>query len=68
MHRAAPRHPGADRSASYLPLNADGAIDDTIRQARHYGAVARKNLALFPDNEYKKALSMVIDFCIDRAS
>jgi len=43
------------------------AIEDAIERARHYGAMARDGLAIFPDCERKKALLDVVDFCIGRA-
>jgi len=43
------------------------ALADTVERARHYGAIARDALGIFPDVEEKKALSDIVDFCIDRA-
>jgi octaprenyl-diphosphate synthase len=43
------------------------ALDDTIERARHYGAIAKDALALFPDGEGKRALLEVVDFCVARA-
>ena len=43
------------------------AIDDTIERARHYGAMARDALALFPPSPVKQALLDAVDFCIARA-
>ena len=43
------------------------AIEDTIERARHYGAMARDALALFPDAPMKQALLEAVDFCIERA-
>ncbi len=43
------------------------ALSDTIERARHYGAIARDALGLFPDSEINRALSELIDFCIERA-
>ena len=42
------------------------AIEDTIERARHYGAMARDALALFPASDWKQALLDVVDFCIAR--
>ncbi|MFL5225103.1 MAG: polyprenyl synthetase family protein [Microvirga sp.] len=42
------------------------ALDDTIERARHYGAIARDALALFPNGAMKEALLEVVDFCIAR--
>jgi octaprenyl-diphosphate synthase len=43
------------------------ALDDTIERARHYGAIARDALALFPKGAMKQALLDAVDFCIARA-
>ena len=44
------------------------AIEDTIDRARHYGAMARDALELFPASDHKQALLDVVDFCIRRAN
>jgi octaprenyl-diphosphate synthase len=43
------------------------ALEDTIKRARHYGAIARDALALFPDSIMKAALEETVEFCIARA-
>ena len=43
------------------------ALEDTVERARHYGAIARDALALFPRSPMKQALLDAVDFCIDRA-
>jgi len=43
------------------------ALDDTLERARHYGAIARDALALFPKAPMKQALLEAVDFCIARA-
>jgi len=43
------------------------ALADAVARARHYGAIARDALGIFPDSEAKSALLDVIDFSIDRA-
>lgn len=48
-------------------LRRHGALDDTIERARHYGAIAKDALALFPASEGKTALLEVVDFCVARA-
>ena len=48
-------------------LARHGALDDTIERARHYGAIAKDALALFPDGDGKHALLEVVDFCVARA-
>jgi octaprenyl-diphosphate synthase len=43
------------------------ALEDTIKRARHYGAIAKDALALFPDSIMKAALGETVEFCIARA-
>src|SRR5262249_49430578 len=43
------------------------ALEDTVERARHYGAIAKDALALFPESEIKHALIEVVDFCVARA-
>jgi len=42
------------------------ALDDTIARARHYGAMARDALEIFPKSPYRGALTDVVDFCVNR--
>src|SRR4051812_30053953 len=42
------------------------ALEDTIKRAQHYGAIARDALALFPDSEMKQALEAAVEVCIAR--
>ncbi|QJE72480.1 polyprenyl synthetase family protein [Aerophototrophica crusticola] len=42
------------------------ALRDSVERARHYGAVARDALGLFPNSPVKRALLDVIDFVVDR--
>ena len=42
------------------------ALSDTMERARHYGAIARDALAIFPDGEAKAALLDAVAFCVDR--
>ena len=42
------------------------ALDDTIKRAQHYGAIARDALALFPASEMKQALEEAVEFCTTR--
>jgi octaprenyl-diphosphate synthase len=42
------------------------ALEDTIKRARHYGAIAKDALALFPDCPIKSALTETVEFCISR--
>jgi octaprenyl-diphosphate synthase len=43
------------------------ALEDTIKRARHYGAIAKDALALFPDSSMKDALVEAVDFVISRS-
>ncbi|MBM3515774.1 MAG: polyprenyl synthetase family protein [Alphaproteobacteria bacterium] len=43
------------------------SLADTVARARHYGAIARDALGIFPDGKVKTVLLDVIDFCIERA-
>jgi len=42
------------------------ALEDTIKRAQHYGAIACDALALFPDSEMKRALEEAVEFCTAR--
>ena len=44
------------------------AIAATMERARHYGSIAKDELAIFPNCEAKTALVDVVDFCIGRVS
>jgi octaprenyl-diphosphate synthase len=44
------------------------ALEDTIQRARHYGAIAKDALALFPDSPMKEALEETVEFCIARSN
>jgi octaprenyl-diphosphate synthase len=48
-------------------MTQHGALDDTIERARHYGAIARDALEIFPDSDYKSALVDAIGFSVARA-
>ncbi len=43
------------------------ALPDCIARARHYGAIARDALGIFPDQPMKTALLDVIDFTVERS-
>src|SRR5450755_2526315 len=42
------------------------AIEDTVSRARHYGAIAKDALALFPAAPMKQALEDAVEFAINR--
>ena len=43
------------------------ALIDTVERARHYGAIARDALGIFPESPLKVAFGGLINFCIERA-
>lgn len=47
-------------------LDRHGVLKDSLDRARHYGAIARDALGLFPDNAFKSALLDIIGFTIER--
>ena len=56
----------ADLKRAMALMKAHGAIADTVERARHYGAMAKDALGLFPEGKAKRALLDVVDFCIAR--
>ena len=48
-------------------MGKQGALEDAVKRAHHYGAIARDAMGIFEDGPEKKALIDAIDFCIDRA-
>ena len=57
--------PDLDRAIQLLERH--GALRDTVARARHYGAIARDAMGIFPDGPEKRAMLDVVDFCIERA-
>lgn len=47
-------------------MRRHGTLQDCIERARHYGAIARDSLGLFPDSAYKSAMLDIVDFTINR--
>ena len=47
-------------------MDKHGALNDSIERARHYGAMSRDALGIFRDCPEKRALTALIDFCIQR--
>lgn len=47
-------------------MQRHSALEDTILRARHYGAIAIDALAIFPESEYRDALTLLVEFCINR--
>jgi len=48
-------------------MRQHATLDDTVARARHYAAIARDSLGLFPESEPRRALTEVVDFCVERA-
>jgi octaprenyl-diphosphate synthase len=57
----------ADLEQAIGLLAGHNCLEDTIERARHYGAIAKDALALFPESEGKYALLDAVDFCTARA-
>ncbi len=55
-----------DLAAAMDLMKRYDALADTIERARHYGAIARDDLAIFPDSDAKAALLEVVAFCVNR--
>jgi octaprenyl-diphosphate synthase len=47
-------------------MQRHNALSDTMERARHYGAIARDALAIFPDGDAKAALLEAIEFSVER--
>ena len=55
-----------DLHAAMALMQKHHALSDTMERARHYGAIARDAMAIFPDSDAKSALLEAIEFCVDR--
>ena len=58
----------ADLEQAIALMAKHRALEDTIQRARHYGAIARDALALFPASPMKEALEEAVEFCIARSN
>ena len=56
-----------DLETAVALMERHGAIEATIDRARHYGAIARDALEIFPASKHKSALLHAIGFSIGRA-
>jgi len=56
-----------DLETALAMLKKHRALEDTIERARHYGAMARDALELFPSSSWKRALLDAVEFAIERA-
>ncbi len=43
------------------------SLEDTVERARHYGAIAKDALEIFPATALRDAMIEVVDFCIARS-
>jgi geranylgeranyl pyrophosphate synthase len=55
------------RKTAIETLHKHRALQGTIERARHYGAMVRDALELFPASPWKFAMNDIVDFCINRA-
>ncbi len=55
-----------DLETAVATMHKHRALEDTVERARHYGAMARDALELFPSSPWKFALSDVVNFCVNR--
>jgi octaprenyl-diphosphate synthase len=55
-----------DLAEAFSLMKQHNALADTMERARHYGAIARDALAIFPDSDAKAALLEAIEFCVER--
>jgi octaprenyl-diphosphate synthase len=58
----------ADLEQAIALMTKHRALEDTIQRARHYGAIAKDALALFPASPMKEALEETVEFCIARSN
>jgi octaprenyl-diphosphate synthase len=56
-----------DLETAHATMRKHRALEDTVERAKHYGAMARDALEIFPASPWKEALGDVVDFCIARA-
>jgi octaprenyl-diphosphate synthase len=47
-------------------MDKHGSLRDSVERARHYGAIARDALGVFPDSPEKRAFVELVDFAISR--
>ena len=56
-----------DLELALATMQKHRALEDTVERARHYGAMARDALELFPTSAWKHALRGAVEFAISRA-
>lgn len=57
----------ADLETALATMKKHRALEDTIERARHYAAMARDALELFPPSPWKHALLDAVEFAVQRA-
>lgn len=57
---------GDDLGRAQDLMNKHNALTDSVERARHYGAIARDALGIFPPGAEKNALLDLLEFAIDR--
>jgi octaprenyl-diphosphate synthase len=55
-----------DLAQALATMKKHRALEDTIERARHYGAMARDALELFPASPWKHALRDAVEFAVQR--
>ncbi len=67
-HRTLDEHDQRDGDLEHAQdlLHRHNTLRDAIDRARHYGAIARDALGLFPHHPVKQALLDIIDFTVER--
>ncbi len=58
---------GADLKRAIDILERRNCLADAVQRARHFAAIARDALGVFPGSPIKAAMVDLVDFCIDRA-
>src|SRR5882757_6714525 len=56
-----------DLATAITFMEKHGSLRDSIERARHYGAIARDALGVFPDSPEKRAMLELVDFAIARS-
>jgi octaprenyl-diphosphate synthase len=57
----------SDLATAIALMEKHGSLRDSVERARHYGAIARDALGVFPDGPEKRALLELVDFAIQRS-
>ncbi len=55
-----------DLATAVALMEKHGSLRDSVERARHYGAIARDALGVFPDSPEKRSLLELVDFAISR--